>query len=108
MGSRKQVKIGEKWLDYQEDFRLYLCTRNNEIHLDPTETSLLKIINFTVTKSGLEGKLLSLIINKEKPEIELKKSECLKESEDLTLKMKTLETNLLTLLAKSQGNILEN
>ena len=61
-----------------------------------------------MTKSGLEGKLLSVIINKEKPEIELKKSECLKESEDLTLKMESLESNLLTLLANSKGNILEN
>jgi len=66
------------------------------------------VINFTVTKSGLEGKLLSVIINKEKPEIELKKSSCLKESEELTLMMNTLESNLLALLATSRGNILEN
>ena len=108
MGSRKQVKLGEKWLDYSEEFQIFLCTRNNEIQIAPTEASLLKVINFTVTKSGLEGKLLSVIINKEKPEIEQKKSQCLKESEDLTLMMNQLETNLLNQLASSSGNILEN
>jgi dynein heavy chain 2 len=35
------------------------------------------VINFTVTKSGLENKLLSIIINREKPDIEEKKSKCL-------------------------------
>ncbi len=102
------MRLGEKWLDFSEEFQLFLCTRNNEIQIDPTEHALLKVINFTVTKSGLEGKLLSVIINQEKPEIEQKKSQCLQESEDLTLMMNALEQNLLEQLASSRGNLLEN
>ena len=59
------VKLGDKMVDYNEDFKLFLCTRNSEIHLTPSELGILNIINFTVTKSGLEGKLLSIIINYE-------------------------------------------
>ena len=57
--------IGNKMVDYNREFKLFLCTRNADIELMPSEIGLLSIINFTVTKSGLEGKLLSIIINHE-------------------------------------------
>jgi hypothetical protein len=44
-----------------------MTTRNSDIDLRPSEKGLLSVINFTVTKSGLEGKLLSIIINYEQP-----------------------------------------
>lgn len=71
---RSQVKIGEKLVEYNEDFRLYLCTRDTSIVLGDVERGWIGVVNFTVTKSGLENKLLSIIINLEKPEIEEKKS----------------------------------
>ena len=57
------VKIGDKMIDYNSDFKVFLCTRNSDIVLSPSEKGLLNMINFTVTRSGLEGKLLSIIIN---------------------------------------------
>lgn len=42
-------------------------------------------MNYTVTKSGLESKLLSIVINHEKPELEDKKMQLLENEE--TLKM---------------------
>jgi len=59
------VKIGDKMIDYNSDFKVFLCTRNSDIVLSPSEKGLLNMINFTVTRSGLEGKLLSIIINYE-------------------------------------------
>ena len=57
--------IGEKVIDYNPDFKLLLLTRNSMINISPNEAGFLSTINFTVTKSGLEGKLLSYIINYE-------------------------------------------
>ena len=64
------VKVGDKLLDYNEDFKMYMVTRNSDIQLTPGEEGIVQVVNFTVTRSGLEAKLLSIIINQEKPDIE--------------------------------------
>ena len=63
--------------------RLYLVTRNPEPYLPPDARSLVAATNFTVTRSGLEGQLLGLTIQKEQPELEAQKSGLLKQEEDL-------------------------
>lgn len=40
--------------------------------IQPNTSALVSLVNFTVTKSGLEGKLLSIIIDHEQPELEQK------------------------------------
>ena len=52
---------------------MFLITRNPSIYLPPNVYSLINVLNYSVTKSGLEGKLLSIIINIEQPELEQKK-----------------------------------
>ncbi len=42
-------------VDYHEDFRLFLVTRNAAPLLPPDTRPLLTITNFTITRSGLEG-----------------------------------------------------
>ena len=65
--------IGDKLVNYNENFKIYLCTRNSGIEINPNTSSLVSIINYTITRSGLEGKLLSIIINHEQPDLEKKK-----------------------------------
>lgn len=69
-GPRWTVQIGDKTIDYNESFRLFLCTRDSFIQVPPNTSSLITLVNFTVTKSGLEGQLLSITINFEQPELE--------------------------------------
>ena len=57
------VKIGDKLVEFTEGFRLFLCTRDTSIQLSDIEKGWIGVVNFTVTKSGLENKLLSIIIN---------------------------------------------
>jgi dynein heavy chain 2 len=61
-----------------------------------------------VTKSGLEGQLLSITINFEQPELEARKTQILEEEERLKIQLADFEKQLLTELANSTGNILEN
>jgi len=61
-----------------------------------------------VTKSGLEGQLLSITINFEQPELEARKTQILEEEERLKIQLADFEKQLLTELANSSGNILEN
>ena len=48
--------IGEKVIDYNPEFKLLLLTRNPLINISPNEAGFLSCVNFTVTKSGLEGR----------------------------------------------------
>jgi dynein heavy chain 2 len=66
------------------------------------------VINFSVTLSGLQGKLLSLIISHFQPEIEREKQKLLESQERLKIDLAELEEKLLKELADSSGNILEN
>ena len=66
------------------------------------------LINFTVTRSGLEGQLLGIAIQNEKPLLEKQKGEMLKKEEDFKLQLLTLEKELLQALATAEGNLLEN
>ena len=67
------VTIGDKRVDYNEGFRLYLTTRNPSLNLPPDARALLCVTNFTVTRSGLESQLLAATIQHEQPELELQR-----------------------------------
>jgi dynein heavy chain 2 len=107
-GPRWVVQIGEKQIDYSETFRLFLCTRDSSIELPPNAAAVITPVNFTVTRSGLEGQLLSLILNHEQPDLEQRKTELLAKEERLKVQLADLEKQLLEQLATAEGNILEN
>lgn len=107
-GPRWVVQIGEKQIDYSDTFRLYLCTRDSSIELPPNSAAIITPVNFTVTRSGLEGQLLSLILNHEQPDLEQRKTELLAKEERLKVQLADLEKQLLEQLATAEGNILEN
>jgi len=107
-GPRQVVQIGEKAIDYNPNFRLYLTTRDQFVSIPPNCSALVTDVNFTVTKSGLEGQLLSTTINFEQPELEARKTELLEKEERLKIQLADYEKSLLTELANSTGNILQN
>lgn len=77
------MQIGDKAVDYNPAFRLYLTTRDQFVSVPPNIAGLVNEINFTVTKSGLEGQLLSITINFEQPELEARKTKLLEDEERL-------------------------
>ena len=107
-GLRLMVQVGDKTVDYNESFRMYLMTRNPYPVIPPSAASIISEVNFTVTRSGLEGQLLGLVIQHEQPELEKQKSHLLQVEEDLKVQLAGLEKTLLETLATSTGNILEN
>ncbi|KAK6172722.1 hypothetical protein SNE40_016326 [Patella caerulea] len=107
-GPRYVVQIGEKIIDYNEEFRLFLTTRNPSPEIPPDAASVITEINFTTTRAGLTGQLLAITIQHEKPELEVKKTDLLKQEEDLKIQLAKLEDSLLEELANAKGNILEN
>ena len=78
------------------------------MEVPPNAQALITTVNFTVTKSGLEGQLLSITINFEQPDLESRKTQLLEQEEQLKIQLAGYEKMLLDELANSEGNILEN
>ena len=94
-GPRYVVQIGDKTIDYNEEFRLFLATRNPAPEIPPDAASVITEVNFTTTRAGLSGQLLAQTIQHEKPELEVRKTELLKTEEDLKIQLAKLEDSLL-------------
>ncbi|XP_073414467.1 cytoplasmic dynein 2 heavy chain 1 isoform X2 [Dendrobates tinctorius] len=107
-GPRYVVQIGEKTIDYNEEFRLFLATRNPNPVIPPDASSIVTEVNFTTTSAGLRGQLLALTIQHEKPDLEEQKTKLLQQEEDKKIQLAKLEESLLETLATSQGNLLDN
>jgi dynein heavy chain 2, cytosolic len=56
-GPRHVVQIGEKIIDYNPDFRIYLTTRNPSAELLPDMEAIVNEVNFTTTRAGLTGQV---------------------------------------------------
>ena len=108
VGARKMVLIGDKLVDYNPEFRLFMTTRNPQPELPPDVASVITEVNFTTTRAGLEGQLLGIAIKHEKPEWEERQSQLLEQEENLKLQLVKLEDELLEELATAEGNLLEN
>ena len=105
---RMVVMIGEKAIDYNPSFRLVFSTRDTTIDLHPKIKATLAVINYSVTRSGLEMQLLSIVINHEKPELEAKKIKILEQEDAFKVQLAEVENQLLNELATSTGNLLDN
>ena len=64
------------------------------------------LINFTVTRDGLEDQLLASVVAQERPDLEKLKSDLTKQQNDFKIILKELEDNLLSRLSSAEGNFL--
>uniref|UniRef100_A0A8C4T8Z8 Cytoplasmic dynein 2 heavy chain 1-like n=1 Tax=Erpetoichthys calabaricus TaxID=27687 RepID=A0A8C4T8Z8_ERPCA len=56
-GPRYVVQIGDKVIDYNEEFHLFLATRNPNPLIPPDAASVVTEVNFTTTRAGLRGQV---------------------------------------------------
>ncbi|XP_030763708.1 cytoplasmic dynein 2 heavy chain 1 [Sitophilus oryzae] len=107
-GERKMIKILGKQIDYHEDFKLILCSRNEHVKISAELAPYLINLSFNVTYNGFIEQLLSAAIKQEKPELESRKKELLQQNEELQEKLQSLQNQLLESLANYSGNILND
>ncbi|XP_018579489.1 cytoplasmic dynein 2 heavy chain 1 [Anoplophora glabripennis] len=107
-GERKLIKLNGKLVDHHSEFKLILCSRNEQVKLPADVASLINLLNFTVTHAGLTEQLLSRAIQQENPELENRKKQLLREKEELEEKQSIFQNQLLEDLANSQGDILKD
>jgi dynein heavy chain 2 len=108
-GSHPAVRVGDREIDYNDNFKLYLVTRDPQPRLHPSAAAFVSIINFSITRSGLESTLLSLTLEKELPEDQQERSSLIAQEEKMKLELAQLESDLLQTLVKADSaNILSN
>ncbi|XP_075626516.1 dynein axonemal heavy chain 9 isoform X3 [Balearica regulorum gibbericeps] len=102
----RYIKIGDKECDFNPAFRLILHTKLANPHFQPELQAQCTLINFTVTRDGLEDQLLAAVVNMERPDLEELKSHLTKQQNGFKITLKTLEDNLLSRLSSASGNFL--
>lgn len=107
-GAKRTVQVGNKAVDWQDTFRIFLFSRDSGVRLPPGTASLIQEVNFSVTSLGLESQLLGITIQYEKPELEEQKVAMLEKEEHLKIEITKLESRLLEELADSSGDLLQN
>ncbi|XP_064322361.1 dynein axonemal heavy chain 10 [Phalacrocorax carbo] len=105
---RTFIILGDKEVDYDSNFRLYLNTKLSNPKYSPSVFGKAMVINYTVTLKGLEDQLLSVITGYERRELEEQREHLIQETSDNKNLLKDLEDSLLRELTSSTGNMLDN
>ncbi|GCC25591.1 hypothetical protein chiPu_0004002 [Chiloscyllium punctatum] len=107
-GGRLLMRLGDTDIDYDKNFKFYMTTKMSNPHYLPEVCIKVTIINFTVTKSGLEDQVLSDVVRIEKPELEEQRNQLIVQINADKNQLKAIEDRILKLLFTSEGNILDN
>jgi dynein heavy chain len=74
-GSQVLIKLGDKEVDYNQDFKLYITTKLSNPHYTPEISTKAMILNFAVKEDGLEAQLLNTVVRLERPDLDMQKNE---------------------------------
>ncbi|NWQ91943.1 DYH17 protein, partial [Burhinus bistriatus] len=102
----RYIRIGDKEVEYHPCFRLILHTKYFNPHYKPEVQAQCTLINFLVTREGLEDQLLAAVVAKERPDLENLKANLTKSQNEFKIKLKELEDSLLARLSAAAGEFL--
>ncbi|XP_076154706.1 dynein axonemal heavy chain 17-like isoform X2 [Alosa pseudoharengus] len=102
----KYIRVGDKEVEYHPNFRLILHTKYFNPHYKPEMQAQCTLINFLVTRDGLEDQLLAAVVAKERPDLEKLKAELTTQQNTFKIVLKQLEDSLLARLSAASGNFL--
>jgi dynein heavy chain, axonemal len=102
------MRIGDREIDYNPNFKLILQTKLANPHYKPEMQAQTTLINFTVTKDGLEDQLLAEVVKAERPDLEEQKSMLTQDENRYKIVLKELEDELLSRLSSAGENVLED
>ena len=102
------IKLGEKEVEYNSTFQLYLHSKMANPHYKPELQAQTTLINFTVTKTGLEDQLLAEVVKADRPDLEEQKAELTRQQNEYKILLKSLEDDLLSRLSSAGDDILSD
>ena len=107
-GSYYSIKLGDKEIEYNPQFKLYLTTKLPNPRYEPEVFAKTTVINFSVKEKGLEDQLLGIVVRKEKPDLEEQKTNLITSVSNAKVRLVQLEDEILHLLSTAQGSLLDD
>merc|ERR1711865_1324202 len=107
-GKRKSINIGDKNMDFSDNFMMYFITRLPNPHGSPELQAKTTVVDFTVTQKGLEEQLLGRVISKEQHALEEQLAQVLFDVNANTKALLQLDSELLHRLTSNTGSLLED
>ncbi|XP_076804743.1 dynein axonemal heavy chain 2-like [Clavelina lepadiformis] len=108
VGGRMLIKLGDKEVEYNTEFKFYITTKLSNPHYPPEISTKTSIVNFAVKEQGLEAQLLGTVVRKERPELEEQKDTLVINIASGKNKLQELEDEILRLLNEAQGSLLDD
>ncbi|KAL3846382.1 hypothetical protein ACJMK2_017380 [Sinanodonta woodiana] len=108
IGGAFMIRIGDKEIEYNPDFRFYITTKLSNPHYTPEISTKSTIVNFAVKEQGLEAQLLGIVVRKERPDLEEQKDSLVRSIAAGKKKLVELEDEILRLLNESKGSLLDD
>ena len=105
---KKVIQLGDKDVEWDDSFRLYMTTKLSNPHYSPDVYGKTMVINYSVTQDGLQEQLLNVTVKHERPDLEEQREQLVQEMSDNKTLLKKLEDTLLRELSNATGNILDN
>ncbi|XP_055844482.1 dynein axonemal heavy chain 12 [Episyrphus balteatus] len=107
-GGQEFVSLGDNVVPISKNFRLYMTCNLRNPHFLPETYNKVTIINFALTQSGLEDQLLSIVVAKERPDLQEMREALTEQAAKNKAALKDAEDMILKTLSSSQGDILED
>lgn len=107
-GGRVLIQLGKQEIDFSPAFKLFLSTRDPSAKFAPDICSRTTFVNFTVTQSSLQTQTLNEVLKSERPDVDERRSNLIKQQGEFTVHLRQLEKRLLQALSESTGSILED
>jgi dynein heavy chain len=108
VGRNFSVRIGDKEVEYNPKFKLYITTRMGNPHYTPEVSTKVAVVNFTVKESGLIEQCLGIVVKAEQANLEQTKNEVITRISSNKATILQLEDTILKMLSESKTNILED
>ncbi|CAH8605767.1 unnamed protein product [Dicrocoelium dendriticum] len=108
VGGTMILRLGDKEVEYNTQFRFYITTKLPNPHYTPEICSKTAVVNFAVKQQGLEAQLLGTVVRKERPELEEQKDKLVIGIAAGKRKLADLEDEILRLLNEAQGSLLDD
>jgi dynein heavy chain len=102
------VTVGDAEVEMSRDFRLFLHTKLSNPHFPPEIQAETTLINFTVTRAGVEDQMLALVVRKQRKDLADLSEVLVAQQNGFKIKMKELEDSILHRLASAEGDITED
>ena len=107
-GRSYTITVADQQMDYDPNFMCYFVTRLPKPHFSPELQAMTTVVDFAVTRLGLEDQLLGIVIGQEQKALQDQLQEVLQECNNNRRTLDLLDADLLDRLSSGSGNLLDD